>query len=104
MNANRRKTLGAIFDRIEKIAPALAALTEEVDALRDLLGDEASDEWDAYYNLPDSLQDADRGQTMQHAAEELDSAVEALESLADALSDFDVAEVLEKIDDARGPV
>lgn len=67
MNKARRKKLGEIIDQLEN-------LREDLDAV-------ASEERDAYDNLPESLQESDRGCAMEEAADELDDICGELDEL-----------------------
>lgn len=67
MNAARRKQLASAVKLIEQAQ----AIIQEA----------ASDEQDAFDNLPESLQDGDRGQTMQDAISALESADGACDEL-----------------------
>lgn len=67
MNKARRKKLGEIIDQLEY-------LREDLDAV-------ASEEREAYDNLPESLQESDRGCAMEEAADELEDICSELEDL-----------------------
>lgn len=67
MNKARRKKLGEIIDQLEN-------LREDLDAV-------ASEEREAYDNLPESLQEGDRGCAMEEAADELDDICGELDDL-----------------------
>lgn len=69
MNKERRKKLGEIIDQLEY-------LREDLDAV-------ASEEREAYDNLPESLQESDRGCAMEEAADELDEISMELDCLKD---------------------
>lgn len=71
MNKARRKKLGEIIDQLEY-------LREDLDAV-------ASEEREAYDNLPESLQESDRGCAMEEAADELDDICSELEELKDRI-------------------
>jgi ABC-type transporter Mla subunit MlaD len=74
MNAARRSKIRAIVAK-------LANLREELDDVR-------SDEQDAFDNLPESLQLAERGETMQEGLTELEEAISELEDLEAKLDDL----------------
>lgn len=67
MNKSRRKELSRI--------------AEELENLRDALDAVASEEREAYDNLPESLQDSDRGCAMEEAADELEDICSELDDL-----------------------
>jgi hypothetical protein len=73
MNMQRRK-------RIEKAGRLLEELLEEITALQE-------EEQDAYDNMPESLQNSERGEAMYEAAEALESAVASLEEANDYLAE-----------------
>lgn len=74
MNAARRKQLAAARELIEQAQ----AIIQEV----------ASDEGEAFENIPESLQEGERGQAMQEAISELESAESCCD---DALTAIDNA-------------
>lgn len=72
MNKTRRKSIQRIIDQ-------LSTLKEDIDILRE-------EEQEAYDNLPESLQESERGEAMssaiynlEDAMEDIDLAIEALE-------------------------
>lgn len=67
MNKSRRKRLSEIADELEN-------LYQDLDAV-------ASEEREAYDNLPESLQESDRGCAMEEAADELDDICSELDEL-----------------------
>jgi hypothetical protein len=73
MNATRR---GKINEAITAIEHLIADLTE----IRD-------DEQEAFENLPESLQNGDRGDAMQNSVSQLEDAIERLEGANEALED-----------------
>lgn len=77
MNKQRRKQIDQIITRIE----ALQGLIEEVNSDIETIKDE---EQEALENLPESLQEGEKGQTMQSAIDSLEEAYGELEGL-----DFD---------------
>lgn len=71
MNAQDRKQLCKLIDSLEDISMAIQAMRDN--------------EEEKYYNLPDSLQESERGVEMSDAIEELDSATSTLDDLIDSL-------------------
>lgn len=67
MNKSRRKRLSEIADELEN-------LYQDLDAV-------ASEERECYDNLPESIQDSDRGCAMEEAADELEDICSELEEL-----------------------
>lgn len=87
MNATRRKALAKLANEMEM--EPFADLMSEVQTLLD-------EEQEAYDNMPESLQDGDRGQAAQAAIEQMQAAVDALsaahDSLAEAVSALEEAQ------------
>ena len=71
MNKKRRKQIADIADKAE-------ALKAAVDEL-------LSEEQEGYNNLPESLQDGEKGETIQQAIENLENASSSLEEVNDYL-------------------
>lgn len=88
MNAQRRKAIQAIREKIDN-------LKGELEVLHGDLGQEQEDEQAAFDNLNEGLQASERGQKIEAAAEALDSAVQGIDS---AMQELD--EVLSYIDTA----
>lgn len=74
MNASRRKSL-------KSIAEGISALQAELEAVRD-------EEQEAFDNMPQSLQDGEKGSSMQDGISNLDDAISSLESCTDSLSEM----------------
>jgi hypothetical protein len=65
----------------------LAALAADIETAKDLLEGVRDEEQDAYDNLPESLQDGERGEVMQQAIEALDQALDDLGSVVEAIEE-----------------
>ena len=68
MNNTRRKRIDAVIAKLDEPSEELEALKEE--------------EEEAYDNLPESLQESERGEVMQEAIDNLD---EAVNNIADTI-------------------
>lgn len=73
MNNTRRKAIQEIYERLEELMQDIEALQEE--------------EQDAYDNLPESLQDGERGQAMQEAADNLEYAANSVQEALDYMEE-----------------
>tara|TARA_R110002126_G_scaffold57702_11_gene152902 strand:+ start:1616 stop:1891 length:276 start_codon:yes stop_codon:yes gene_type:complete len=73
MNQDRRKE---IESAIYEIRTAL----DSADNARSILRDLQEQEQEAFDNMPEGLQQADRGQAMEQIAQDMDSAIDAIES------------------------
>ena len=72
MNAARRKELNKLIDQLEDIKSQLGELQQE--------------EQDAYDNLPESLQDSERGERIQEAAENMEYAATSIDEVIDYIN------------------
>jgi hypothetical protein len=102
MNNERRKTLYKIIDQIESLKSAVNALRNEVGDIRDQLDVEHDNEEESFNNMPESLQQGEKGQDMQIAIEYIELASSAVGDLFTALEDFDFDDIVSNIDNARG--
>lgn len=99
MNKQRRNSLNALQDRIaalglDDLHSTIREIIEELESLRD-------EEQDAFDNLPESLQQGERGQDMEAGIDNINTALDALETLADAMDGAQDA-AFEAIEDAKG--
>lgn len=85
MNRIRRRSLKAILGQLDELSTVLETVKE---ALQDVLNEEQ----EAYDNLPEGLQEADRGQQMQEC-------IEALEGVVDSLGELDVEDLYGTIEE-----
>jgi hypothetical protein len=85
MNRERRKQIADIIKQIE----ALADLNDLAQEIRDI----AADEQEAFDNMPESLQQSERGQASEAAISALEEAADTLEqvSLDDVLASLETA-------------
>ena len=82
MNANRRKQL-------DKVAALMAQASELLTTAYELAEEITDEEQDAFDNLPESLQDSDRGDTMSEAIDNLESLKDAITTATDAIEEAD---------------
>ena len=73
MNKLRRKQLSEIQDKMAE--------------LRDMIEVVLSDEQEAFDNLPESLQESERGEAMQAAIEAMESAMDSCEEAESSLEE-----------------
>lgn len=85
MNRIRRRSLKAILGQLDELSTVLETVKE---ALQDVL----TEEQEAYDNLPEGLQETERGQQMQEY-------IEALEGVVDSLGDLDVEDLYGTIEE-----
>lgn len=74
MNKDRRKRLEALSDK-------LAEVIHEISCIKD-------EENEAYDNLPESLQDGEKGSTMSENVDELETIESDLESSLDSINEL----------------
>ncbi len=80
MNKERRK-------RVAEAVEQMAAAMEYLETAMGLLAEVKDDEEAAYDNLPESLQESERGEAMQEACDTLEEAVDAAQEAFDNLED-----------------
>ena len=73
MNKVRRNQLGEIQSKLAEI--------------REMIESVLSDEQDAYDNLPESLQESERGEAMQAAIDAMESAMDSCEEAESSLEE-----------------
>ena len=73
MNAERRKELSRIIEKLEAQLDAIETVKDE--------------EEECYDNLPEQLQDTERGEAMQENYEDLDSIYDDLQDIIDRIQD-----------------
>ena len=86
MNKDRRKQIASAIDEIRDLETRIAAVRENVEHIRD-------EEQEAFDNIPESLQEGDRGQAMQSAIDYLDCAVSDLDCI-------DIESLIENLESA----
>ena len=85
MNRIRRKSLRTILGQMDELSTVLETVKE---ALQDVLNVEQ----EAYDNLPEGLQESDRGQQMQEY-------IDALEGVVDSLGELDIEDLYGTIEE-----
>ena len=85
MNRIRRKSLRTILGQMDELSTVLETVK---DALQDVLNEEQ----EAYDNLPEGLQESDRGQQMQEY-------IDALEGVVDSLGELDIEDLYGTIEE-----
>jgi hypothetical protein len=86
MNKHRRKL-------IEEARDLIGIAFSKLEEARSMLNDVKDAEQDAFDNLPESLQETDRGAAMENAVDMLDTATSAID-------DFDFDSIYECLDQA----
>ena len=85
MNRIRRKSLRTTLGQMDELSTVLETVKE---ALQDVLNEEQ----EAYDNLPEGLQESDRGQQMQEY-------IDALEGVVDSLGELDIEDLYGTIEE-----
>lgn len=85
MNKQRRAALKAILPQLEELKTMIENVTGDLGAIRD-------EEQEAFDNMPESLQDSDRGQTMQEY-------IDTMEGVLDALGDLDLDDLYSHVEE-----
>lgn len=98
MNKARRRALNALQDRLTALD--LSAMLDSIKEIADELETLRDEEQDALDNLPESLQEGERGQSMRECVDYCDTALEALRAFEDIESNGE--EAFSAIEDAKG--
>lgn len=98
MNNARRKKLKAIYQRVDDLNGLLSNVKNLADELLSDLQDECDGEEESHGNLPESLQNGDKGQAMQEAIDAMQTALSALEEVANVP---DLDEAMEALENAQ---
>lgn len=80
MNNQRRKQLAGAIEKLEQAG----ALIEETKETVEFVNEE---EQEAYDNMPESLQESERGQTIQENIDKLEDVIFNIESYIDEIND-----------------
>lgn len=74
MNKQRRKELKAIIEKLEQLDALRQEIQETLEAVRD-------EEQETLDNMPEGLQESERGQQMQEYIDNMDSSVDELDMM-----------------------
>lgn len=74
MNKARREALSKVLDKLNEIGLDISQIRDE--------------EQEAFDNMPENLQDSEKGKTMEENVDVLDSAIYDLETIYDQLGDL----------------
>lgn len=74
MNKQRRKAIRNIQDELTQLFSRIEDIKAELETVRD-------EEQEAYDNMPESLQNGEKGEAAQNAISQLESAIEAFSNL-----------------------
>jgi hypothetical protein len=86
MNNTRRKEIARVVAILQEVGPMIAEARDIVESVKD-------EEEEAHQSLPESLQDGERGQTMQEA-------IDALDEAHSALDEFDIDAITQSLETA----
>lgn len=81
MNARQRRQLAKISDAMLTICMSLETLKSQLETIQE-------DEQDKYDNMPESLQDSERGCAMYEGIESLEELVDRVDTLITELTDI----------------
>lgn len=87
MNNDRRKAIDKVLTQLYDLAPLIEFALGELEGIRD-------EEQDAYDNMPEGLQQSERGQASEQAISELEDAISTLQ-------DWDVDTIISSLETAQ---
>lgn len=85
MNRERRKNLKVILGQMDE-------LTSKIEDIKEALQEVIDEEEEAYGNLPESIQESERGEQMLEY-------IDAMEEIVEALDELDMDDLHEKIEE-----
>lgn len=99
MNKTRRKALNAVQDRLTALN--LDVFRGEIESIRDEMERLCDEEQEAFDNLPESVQQGERGSDMQYGLDALKNAFDTIDAIFCALEPE--TDPFEDIETAKGP-
>ncbi|MEM8515121.1 uncharacterized Zn finger protein (UPF0148 family) [Massilia sp. MP_M2] len=98
MNKERRKIINTQWHAMEELKAMHAAVVAKAEEIKAELENVRDEEQESFDNMPEGLQQSDRGQTSEQAIANLDTAINALDEIA---ADIDLDEAMEALDNAE---
>jgi uncharacterized coiled-coil DUF342 family protein len=80
MNKDRRKRIEALVTTFQQVMAEMENVVSEADGIRD-------EEQDAFGNMPESLQNSDRGQAAEAAIDNLDTLCLAIDTAVESMQE-----------------
>lgn len=74
MNDKRRRQLKSLIKQLEKVSAKLEQLKNDAEEIQSAIVELRDEEQDAFDNLPESIQETERGERMEEAVDKLDDA------------------------------
>ena len=101
MNKQRRKDIDSALKALAEARGLMEEATAKAAEAKDMLETARDEEQEYKDNMPENMQDGDKGQMADSAIDNLDTAASSSESLIDALDDS-VSTIQEVIDKLEG--
>lgn len=101
MNAIRRKQIAAAIAQVSALSLIAQDLLGKLADARDAVEQIRDEEQESFDNMPECLQEADRGQQAQAGLDQLDEAFSDLEALHDSIETTDLDDVITKLEEAK---
>ena len=101
MNAIRRKQITAAITQVSALSLIAQDLMDKLADARDAVEQIRDEEQESFDNMPECLQEADRGQQAQAGLDQLDEAFSDLQDLYDAIGSTDLEDVTTKLCEAK---
>jgi predicted nucleic acid-binding Zn-ribbon protein len=89
MNDDRRKRLDELREKLVALDNAFEELTSEASYIKEELEGIKDEEQESFDNLPESMQNGERGEKMSTAISELENVIDGLNELAEHSVSFD---------------
>lgn len=101
MNKTRRKEINELYKRVELLKAAVENLPD-AEELKGIADDLKTEEEDYRDNMPESMQNGDKGSAASEAVDYLTTATDKLDEIDTAITTLvdDLTEVMEALDNA----
>lgn len=102
MNKQRRKDLQEQSGKLEEIRSGLSSLAEQLEEVKSTLESIRDEEEMAFDNMPEPLQEGDKGTAMLEAMSAMEDAIDGVDTVASDISgtDDNIQDALDRIQEA----
>jgi uncharacterized coiled-coil DUF342 family protein len=101
MNAQRRKEIQAIIAAVTLLGTEITSLFTKTEAVAEDVNDIINDEQEYFDNMPECLQEGDKGEAANQAVQNLEGARVHLKELKNVLEQFDITAIVDCLNNAQ---
>jgi len=100
MNNTRRKEIAAAVRDLHALTDAVTELAGKLSDIKDAVEQAKDDEQEYYDNMPENMQNGDKGETAAAAVSALEDAVSKLDDVLTALEGSDIEDAISSLEEA----